>query len=109
MARNRLARMAAIHIRVMPALRLEGALKAVIPFEIASTPVRAAVPLEKACKIKKMLTTLSVVVPAVIGGGLGTNPRLPVTKRNRPMPTVRDRSAMEKKVGMGKGKPGSFT
>ena len=37
-----------IHSRVMPALRLRGSLKAGMPFEIASTPVSAVVPLEKA-------------------------------------------------------------
>ena len=34
--------MNAIQINVMPALRLRGSLNAVVPFDIASTPVKAA-------------------------------------------------------------------
>ncbi len=45
--------MSDIQIRVMPAFLLRGSLKAVMPFEMASTPVRAVVPLEKACSSKK--------------------------------------------------------
>ena len=45
--------MADIQISVMPALRLRGSLKAVMPFEIASTPVSAVVPLANACRIRK--------------------------------------------------------
>ena len=52
MLRKRVPRIAAIMIRVMPALRLRGSRKAVMPLEIASTPVRAAVPLENACRIR---------------------------------------------------------
>ena len=78
MARNRLPRMPDIHIRVMPALWLRGSLKAVMPFEMASMPVSAAVPLEKACRIRNRPTTDTAAVPAVMGGGLGTSPRLPV-------------------------------
>ena len=36
-----------IQISVMPALRLRGSLKAVMPLEMASTPVSAVVPLAK--------------------------------------------------------------
>jgi hypothetical protein len=60
MLRNRLPRIAAITMRVIPAFRLRGSLKAVIPLDIASIPVRAAVPLEKACKIKKGPTNVIV-------------------------------------------------
>ena len=45
--------MVAIHINVMPALRLRGSLNAVKPLEMASTPVNAAVPLENACNNRK--------------------------------------------------------
>ena len=45
-------RMTDIQISVMPALRLRGSLKAGMPLEIASTPVRAVVPLEKARRIR---------------------------------------------------------
>jgi hypothetical protein len=43
-------------IRVMPAFLLRGSLNAVMPLEMASTPVRAVVPLEKAFRIRKMVT-----------------------------------------------------
>src|SRR6185503_854424 len=43
MPRNSEARIDAIQMRVMPALRLRGSLNAVIPFENASTPVSAVV------------------------------------------------------------------
>ena len=48
-------RINAIQIKVVPALRLRGSLNAVIPFEIASTPVSAVVPLAKALKIRNIL------------------------------------------------------
>ena len=48
--------MADIQIRVMPALWLRGSRKAVMPFEMASTPVSADVPLEKARSSRKSLT-----------------------------------------------------
>ena len=40
--------MTAIHARVIAAFRLRGSLKAVMPFEMASTPVSAVVPFENA-------------------------------------------------------------
>ncbi len=49
MPRNSEPRMPDIHIRVTPAFRLRGSLKAGMPFEMASTPVTAVVPLENAC------------------------------------------------------------
>jgi hypothetical protein len=58
--RKRLPRIAAMTIKVIPAFRLRGSLKAVIPLDIASIPVKAAVPLEKACKIKKGPTRVTV-------------------------------------------------
>ena len=53
-------RMADIQISVIPALRLRGSRKAGMPFEIASTPVRAEVPLEKACRIRNGVTAAAV-------------------------------------------------
>ena len=58
MARNSVARMPAIQSSVIPALRLRGSLKAGMPFEIASTPVRAVVPLEKACSSRNRVIAL---------------------------------------------------
>src|SRR3990172_4376577 len=49
---NSVARTADIQARVTPALWLLGSLKAVMPFEIASTPVSAVVPLEKAWRMR---------------------------------------------------------
>ncbi len=44
----------------MPALRLRGSLKAGMPFEIASTPVSAVVPLENACSSRNSVTAADV-------------------------------------------------
>ena len=44
--------MVLIHTRVVAAFRLRGSLKAVMPLEMASIPVRAVHPLEKARKIR---------------------------------------------------------
>ena len=49
-------RMLDIQISVMPALWLRGCLKAGMPFEMASTPVKALVPLAKARRIRKSET-----------------------------------------------------
>src|SRR5262245_66108550 len=54
--RKRVPRITDMTIRVRPAFRLRGSLKAVMPFEIASTPVRAVVPLEKAWRSRKSVT-----------------------------------------------------
>jgi len=43
-----------IIINAWPAFFVRGSLNAVIPFEIASTPVKAVVPLAKAFKIRKV-------------------------------------------------------
>ena len=45
--------MTAIQTSVAPAFLLRGSLKAVIPLDIASTPVTAVVPLANAFRIKK--------------------------------------------------------
>ena len=55
MPRNRKPRIPDIHRSVIPALRLRGSLNAGMPFEIASTPVSAVVPLENAWRIRKRL------------------------------------------------------
>ena len=60
MPRNSVPRMADIQIRVMPALRLRGSLKAVMPLEMASTPVRAVVPLAKARRIRNSVSGLAL-------------------------------------------------
>ncbi len=51
--------MADIQISVTPALWLRGFLNAVMPLEMASTPVRAVVPLEKAWRRRKRDTAVS--------------------------------------------------
>ena len=61
MPSNSEPRMTDIQISVMPALRLRGSLKAVMPLEIASTPVSAVVPLEKARRIRKSESGLRAV------------------------------------------------
>ena len=61
-------RMLDIQIRVIPALRLRGSRKAVTPFEMASTPVKAVVPLAKACRIKKSEIGCSVWSISISGG-----------------------------------------
>ena len=77
MPRKSVPRMSDIQINVTPALRLRGSRKAVVPLEIASTPVSAVVPLEKACsKRKSDMARTSWIISR--GGGLATCPRLPV-------------------------------
>ncbi len=79
--------MADIHSSVMPALRLRGSLKAVMPLEMASTPVSAVVPLEKACSSRNSVTAWPSPW-AKSGGGLLTWPSWPRAWRAKPMPTV---------------------
>ena len=76
MPRKRLPRMPDIHKRVMAAFRLRGSRKAVMPLEMASTPVRAAVPLEKARRIRKGVRAMLAVISS--GGGSTTVPKVPV-------------------------------
>ena len=109
MLRNSEPRISDIHTSVMPALRLRGALKAVMPLEMASTPVSAAVPLEKACRIRNRPTWPTAWVPAWMAGGSGTAPRLPKIKRARPSPTVTNIIRIKKYVGMEKAMPDSLT
>ncbi len=72
---------------VMPAFLLRGSLNAVIPFEMASIPVKAEVPLENACN-KRNGVIIPTVVNISVEGGLITVPRFPPIKRTRPIPTV---------------------
>ena len=67
-----------IQIKVMPALRLRGSLKAVMPFEMASTPVRAVVPLAKACKKQEGGDRRERLGNLQFGGGSTTVPSVPV-------------------------------
>ena len=71
-----LPRISAIQINVVPAFLLRGSLKAVMPFEMASTPVRAVVPLAKAFRIKKKVNGCSTVSTSCGGSIIG--PKVPV-------------------------------
>ncbi len=107
MARNSVARIPAIQSRVIPALRLLGSLKAGMPFEIASTPVSAVVPLEKACSSRNSVTPCTAVVSS--GGGSGTGVNVPSSCRTNAVPTVAYIAAMKKKVGTATTIPDSRT
>jgi hypothetical protein len=75
--KNSVPKIADIHSSVMPALRLRGSRKAVVPFEIASTPVSAVVPFEKACSTRKTPAPASASTSWRAGGSC-TVPREPV-------------------------------
>ncbi len=85
---NRKPRMNAMTIKVMLAFRLRGSLKAVVPFEIASTPVNAVVPLEKACRSRNAVIPVAASPKCSMGGGSTTVPRELLRMRNSPVPTV---------------------
>ncbi len=87
MARNSVPRMPAIHSKVIPALRLRGCLKAGMPLEIASTPVTAVVPLEKAWSSRNSPNARVGTISS--GGGSASGCSVPVKWRNRATPTVR--------------------
>ena len=95
-------------MRVMPALRLRGSLKAVMPLEMASTPVSALVPLAKACRSRNSVTP-RIVPTTSTGGGETTRPRVPTKYRASAVPTVTNIMAMKKYVGTAKIFPDSFT
>ena len=59
MPRKAVPRMTPIQVRVRPALRLSGALKALTPLEMASTPVRATAPDENARSRANRVTPLT--------------------------------------------------
>src|SRR5512143_2177849 len=88
MPRKREPRISDIQIRVTPAFLLRGSLKAVMPLEIASTPVRALVPLAKACSNRKGVMEVRIAATLACGGD-GTVGRVPVRKRTKPTPTFR--------------------
>ena len=71
-----------IHSSVMPALRLRGSLKAGMPFEIASTPVSAVVPLENACSSRNSVTPPTCAA-SCSGGGSTTAPSEPMNCRKK--------------------------
>ena len=77
MPRNKVARIKAIQSKVTPALRLRGARKAVTPFEMASTPVRAVVPFANACRRRKRVRPCSAPMCSMRGGSM-TRPNVPV-------------------------------
>jgi hypothetical protein len=89
MLRKKTPRMQDIQTRVMPAFLLRGWRKAVMPLEMASMPVIAEVPLEKACSSRKGVTVPSA--PSIEKtGGFTTVPSEPVSRRSKPNPTVRN-------------------
>ena len=66
-----------------------------MPFEMASTPVSAVVPLEKAWSKRKRLKPWSAPRWA-IGGGSGTPGSVPAIARASPTRTMRNMSTMKK-------------
>ena len=107
MPRNSVPRMPAIHRSVIPALRLRGSLKAGMPFEIASTPVTAVVPLEKAWSSRN--SPKARVVSISSGGASASGCSVPVQWRKSATPTVRYIIATKKYVGSAKISPDSLT
>ena len=89
MARKSEPRISDIQMRVIPALRLRGSRKAVMPFEIASTPVRAVVPLEKACRIRKRPIACRLG-DLEVRAGSGPFRARPTKWRRNAVPTVRN-------------------
>ena len=82
-------------MRVIPALRLRGSLKAGIPLEIASTPVRAVVPLAKAWRSRKSVTAACCLCTSRCGGSI-TWPSVPVRCRKSAVPSVTNIAKMKK-------------
>ena len=78
MPRSNVPRMADIQIRVMPALRLFGARKAVMPLEMASTPVRAVVPLANALQNQEQVTSPGGCAASQAAADSMTVPKVPV-------------------------------
>ncbi len=74
-----------IQIKVMPALRLRGSLKAVMPLEMASTPVSAVVPFANACKRRKGVSA-PTVCNRVSSGGSITVPKSACQKAEHTQP-----------------------
>ncbi len=78
-----------------------------MPFEIASTPVRAVVPLENAWRIRKR--PMARTGSTSSGGGSGTGCRVPSRCRTSAVPTVSAIIATKKNVGTASTMPDSFT
>jgi len=80
-------------MRVVRAFRHSGGLKAGTPFEMASTPVTAAPPDAKACRMRKRL-----IAPAVsaTSGGTGSGCRSPASAFIMPMPSSTNIITMKK-------------
>ncbi|MPM66842.1 hypothetical protein SDC9_113754 [bioreactor metagenome] len=85
---NKEPRIPDIHKSVRPAFLLRGSLKAVIPLEMASTPVNEVVPFAKARNSKKAVSgwTSSFVT----AGGSITVPNVPAKKRTKPTMTIKN-------------------
>src|SRR5690349_7228316 len=77
-----------ITVSVFAALRPCGARNALTPFEIDSTPVRAAAPDEKARR--RTRTPTPPAVPAVIGSGTCAWGHVPAAQRARPVAIMAD-------------------
>ncbi len=74
-----------IAVNVLAALRLFGSLKAVMPLEMASMPVKAVEPLLKARRTRKR------VMGAAVSSSISmpvTTPNVPVAQRKKPTPRV---------------------
>ena len=99
--------------RVVAALRLFGFLKAGTPLEIASTPVRAAQPDEKARSSRKALAIPTMA--SWSGSGISSNcalsawPRLPVTAWKTPTIPIPTMPRMNAYTGTAKALPDSRT
>ncbi len=106
MARNKTTRIVLMAVSVVAALRVFGSLKAVMPLEMASMPVKAVEPLEKARRIKKSVrgAAASVAISTPV-----TGVSVPVKKRYRPTTSVIPMTSRKKKVGMAKTEPLSRT
>src|SRR5258706_8431074 len=100
--------MNAIQSKEMNAFLLRGSLNAVIPFEIASIPVKAAVPLEKACRIKKGVIEIRSL-DGSNAGGFGTNPKETLSERTKTTPTLKKNMIKKKKLRSAMTAPPSFT
>ena len=88
MPRKRVISTVLMTTSVRAALRLRGSLKAVMPLEMASMPVSAVEPLEKARRIRNSPSgasdwTATCSTPLTVGS-------VPVAQRKKPMPSVRN-------------------
>src|SRR5438132_14370636 len=91
---------------VVAAFRPCGRRKAATPFEIASTPVKAAAPDENA---RRTTRTPTAPAPAAIGSGTTTCAQLPAAHLPIPVPIIAYMTATKAYVGMAKRIPDSRT